>query len=133
MRVCACLHDVNGSSFSPDEMQPVFESAAELFGLLASPMRLRILRVLCEAEQSVSDIVEETGASQSNVSQHLALLYRHRVVARRREGNQIHYRVSNEVVIELCRAVCTQFAIEQLVAADLTPARELRGRGSSAR
>ena len=109
----------------PDEMQPVFESAAELFGLLASPMRLRILRVLCETEQSVGDIVEQTGAAQSNVSQHLALLYRHRVVARRREGSQIYYRVANEVVIELCRTVCTQFAIEQLVAVDAMPARGL--------
>lgn len=114
-----------------DEMQPVLESAAELFGLLASPMRLRILRVLCDSEQSVSSIIEETGAAQSNVSQHLALLYRHRVVARRREGSQIYYRVSNEVVIELCRTVCTQFAIEQLVAADPMRARELRGRKRS--
>ena len=101
-----------------DEMQPVFESAAELFGLLASPMRLRILRVLCEAEQSVSEVVAKTGAAQSNVSQHLALLYRHRVVARRREGSQIYYRVAIEVVVELCRTVCTQVAIEQLVAAE---------------
>ena len=117
---------------SLDEMQPVFESAAELFGLLASPMRLRILRVLCEAEQSVGDIVEETGAAQTNVSQHLALLYRHRVVARRREGNQIYYRVSNDVVIELCRTVCTQFAIEQLVATDPIPAAGSRARSRSA-
>ena len=92
-------------------MQPIFESAAELFGLLASPQRLRILRVLCEGERSVGDIVDETGASQSNVSQHLAMLYRHRVVARRREGSQIHYRVANDMVVELCRTVCTQFAI----------------------
>ncbi len=128
MRVCAYLYAVDSLRLNLDEMQPVFESAAELFGLLASPMRLRILRVLCEAEQSVSDIVEETGAAQSNVSQHLALLYRHRVVARRREGNQTYYRVANEVVVELCRTVCTQFAIEQLVAADAMPAVEARAR-----
>ncbi len=109
-------------------MQPVFESAAELFGLLASPIRLRILRVLCESERSVGDIVEETGAAQSNVSQHLAMLYRHRVVARRREGSQIYYRVANEVVIELCRIVCTQFAIDELIAAQPTRSRVLRSR-----
>ena len=129
----AHIYIVNEPDSSLDEMQPVFESAAELFGLLASPMRLRILRVLCQAEQSVNDIVSETGAAQSNVSQHLALLYRHRVVARRREGNQIYYRISNEVVIELCRSVCTQFAMEQLVVADPMSGREMRGRGSLAR
>ena len=107
-------------------MQPVFESAAELFGLLASPMRLRILRVLCHGEQSVGDIVDEIGAAQSNVSQHLAVLYRYRVVARRREGSQIYYRVVNEVVVELCRIVCTQFAIGQLVTAGATPSAQSR-------
>ena len=109
-------------TLSLDEMQTIFESASELFGLLASPQRLRILRVLCDRERSVGDIVDETGASQSNVSQHLAMLYRHRVVARRREGSQIHYRVSNDMVIELCRMVCTQFAIGQMGAAVHVPA-----------
>ena len=105
-----------------DEMQPVFESAAELFGLLSSPMRLRILRVLCEAEHSVGEVVELTGASQTNVSQHLALLYRHRVIARRREGNQTIYRVANEMVIELCRMVCTQLVIDESLMARSTKA-----------
>ncbi len=129
MRAYAYARTVSNPVFNVDEMQPVFESAAELFGLLANPMRLRILRVLCQAEQSVSEIVEETGAAQSNVSQHLALLYRHRVVARRREGSQIHYRVVNELVVELCRTVCTRFAIEQLVAAEPSASGEMRLRG----
>ncbi len=113
MRICAYSDAMKTPSSNLDEMQPVFESAAELFGLLSSPMRLRILRVLCEAERSVGDVVELTGASQTNVSQHLALLYRHRVVARRREGNQTIYRVANEMVIELCRMVCTQLVIDE--------------------
>lgn len=98
---------------SLDEMQPVFESAAELFGLLANPQRLRILRAICEEERSVGDIVAMTQASQPNVSQNLALLYRHGVVARRREGNQIYYRVRNELIVDLCRTVCTQVAMRQ--------------------
>lgn len=96
-----------------DEMQPVFESAAELFGLLASPQRLRILRTICEGERSVSEIVSLTQASQPNVSQNLALMYRHGVVARRRDGNQIYYRVKNELIVDLCRTVCTQVAMRQ--------------------
>lgn len=96
-----------------DEMQPVFESAAELFGLLANPQRLRILRAICEGERSVSEIVALTQASQPNVSQNLALMYRHGVVARRRDGTQIYYSVKNELIVDLCRTVCTQIAMRQ--------------------
>ena len=101
------------SSEKLDEMQPVFESAAELFGLLANAQRLRILRAICEGERSVSEIVALTQASQPNVSQNLALMYRHGVVARRRDGTQIHYSVRNELIVDLCRTVCTQIAMRQ--------------------
>ncbi len=94
-------------------MQPVFESAAELFGLLANPQRLRILRAICDGERSVSEIVALTQASQPNVSQNLSLMYRHGVVAKRRDGTQIYYSVKNELVVDLCRTVCTQIAIQQ--------------------
>lgn len=114
IRIFIYSHIVISAISRSDEMQPIFESAAELFGLLASPMRLRLLRVLCNGEQSVGAIVLETGAAQSNVSQHLAVLYRHRVVARRREGSQIYYRIANEMVVQLCRTVCTQFAIGEV-------------------
>ena len=75
--------------------------------------QLRILRAICEGERTVSEIVSLTQASQPNVSQNLALMYRHGVVARRRDGNQIYYRVKNELVVDLCRTVCTQVAMRQ--------------------
>lgn len=107
------LHMILDSTEKLDEMQPVFESAAELFGLLANPQRLRILRAICEGERSVSEIVALTQASQPNVSQNLALMYRHGVVARRRDGTQIYYSVKNELIVDLCRTVCTQIAMRQ--------------------
>lgn len=107
------LHMLLDSPEKLDEMQPVFESAAELFGLLANPQRLRILRAICEGERSVGEIVALTQASQPNVSQNLALMYRHGVVARRRDGNQIYYRVKNELIVDLCRTVCTQIVMRQ--------------------
>ena len=54
----------------------VFESAAELFGLLSAPRRLQIVCVLCEGEKNVSELMAHMAASQSNVSQHLGILYR---------------------------------------------------------
>ncbi len=80
----------------------VYEIAAELFATLATPTRLRIVCVLMTGERNVGQLVDELQASQPNVSQHLNTLYRCGVLARRREGAQMYYRVDNEQVRELC-------------------------------
>ena len=90
----------------------VFELAAELFGILSTPMRLRILSALCDQEKSVSELLAEIETTQPNLSQHLNLLYRAGVLAKRKEGTQVIYRVQSEKAVMLCRTVCTQIAIE---------------------
>ena len=90
----------------------VFELAAELFGILATPMRLRILSALCDKEKSVSELLVDIDTTQPNLSQHLNLLYRAGVLAKRKEGTQVIYRVQSEKAVMLCRTVCTQIAIE---------------------
>ena len=94
------------------EKARVFELAAELFGVLATPMRLRILSALCDQEKSVSQLLLEIDTTQPNLSQHLNLLYRSGILARRKEGTQVIYRVQSEQAVTLCRTVCTQIAIE---------------------
>ena len=93
-------------------MLPVIELAAELFGVLATPMRLRILSALCDKEKSVSQLLQEIQTTQPNLSQHLNLLYRAGVLAKRKEGTQVIYRVHSEKAVSLCRTLCTQIAIE---------------------
>ncbi|MFP8777819.1 ArsR/SmtB family transcription factor [Hydrogenophaga sp. RWCD_12] len=99
-------------SDAPIEKVRVFELAAELFGVLATPMRLRILSALCDKEKSVSQLLQEIQTTQPNLSQHLHLLHRAGVLARRKEGTQVIYRVQSEKVVALCRIVCTQIAKE---------------------
>jgi DNA-binding transcriptional ArsR family regulator len=96
------------------EMDPlrVFEVAAELFSVLSTPMRLRILSAVCEQEKSVSQLLAEIDTTQPNLSQHLTVLYRAGVLAKRKEGTQVLYRVQSEKAVQLCRSVCTQVAIE---------------------
>lgn len=89
----------------------VFRSAAELFGLLATPIRLKIISVLCNGERNVSELREAIQTSQPNISQHLAALYRSGVLSKRRDGTLIYYGLQNEQVAALCRTVCVQFAI----------------------
>lgn len=92
------------------ELDQVFQVVASYFSLLSEPMRLQIMHAICEKEKSVSQIVEELGATQTNISRHLNLMHRHGVLARRKEGNQIFYRVSDASMIEICRSVCNRIA-----------------------
>ncbi len=88
----------------------VFEQAAELFSLLSAPIRLRIISELCRSELNVTQLLERVAATQPNMSQHLATLYRAGVLARRRDGAQIYYRIGNERAAAVCRAVCVDLA-----------------------
>jgi ArsR family transcriptional regulator len=90
----------------------VFESVAELFALLSTPVRLKIIGALCNGEKNVSQLLAEIDTTQPNMSQHLATLYRAGVLGKRRDSTQIYYRLQSERVATLCRAVCTQVAIE---------------------
>ncbi|MDF3823335.1 metalloregulator ArsR/SmtB family transcription factor [Leptospira sp. 96542] len=105
----------------------VFEAAAELFGLLATPVRLKIISAVCNGERNVSELLEEISTTQSNMSQHLGALYRAGVLARRREGTQIYYRLQSERVATLCRAVCTQVATELEDAGEVPATERLLG------
>ena len=95
---------------SHDELEPVFLSVARYFALLAEPTRLKILHAICQAERSVSAIVDATGVTQTTVSRHLGMLHRAGVVSRRRERSLVYYRVADPAFIELCRSVCVQIA-----------------------
>ncbi|MEN9887998.1 MAG: Biofilm growth-associated repressor [Pseudomonadota bacterium] len=94
------------------EMDPVFEKAAELFGVLSTPIRLRIISALCGGEKSVGQLLEAIDVAQPNMSQHLNIMYRTGVVGKRRQGAQVFYRIADESAVKVCRAVCTQVAID---------------------
>ena len=81
---------------------------ASRFKVLAEPMRLRILHSLQPGEQTVTRIIEITGASQANVSKHLAVLTRAEMVGRRKEGLNVFYSISDPVIFELCDLVCNK-------------------------
>lgn len=90
----------------------VFTLAAELFAVLATPIRLQILSAVCEQEKSVNQLLMEIDTTQPNLSQHLAVLFKTGVLTKRKDGTQVFYRVQSEKAVALCRGVCTQIAIE---------------------
>lgn len=66
---------------------------SDLFNVLAHPMRLRLIEELGADEKGVKALCEILSLSQSNVSQHLSVLRMHRVVAERRQGRNVFYRL----------------------------------------
>jgi len=77
------------------------DEAVRLLKLLADPTRLRIVRSLLHGEHSVNELAEHVGARPAAVSQHLAKLRWSGVVSSRRDGNHIHYRVTDDHVARL--------------------------------
>jgi DNA-binding transcriptional ArsR family regulator len=86
--------------------EPLIELVAERFRVLGEPMRIRLLSELRERDASVGELREATGASQQNVSKHLAILHQAGMVERRKQGNQTLYRISDPSVFDLCDTVC---------------------------
>ena len=97
------------------ESEEVFEKAAEVFRVMSAPMRLRIISALCNGEKNVGELLAAIHTTQPNMSQHLSTLYQAGVLGKRREGVQIYYRIVNDKVVSLCRAVCVQIAAESPV------------------
>lgn len=102
---------------------------AQRFKALAEPARLALLASLQRGERSVSQLVELTGRGQPNVSQHLKELVRAGLVAPRREGARVYYRIADPYVTRICDAVCRSVRRGALPG---RPAAGLRRRSSTA-
>ncbi len=80
----------------------IYEMQAEICKTLTNPKRIEILNTLKTEEKTVTELVAALGASKANVSQHLAVMRHKGILATRRDGVNIYYRVSNPKVIDAC-------------------------------
>lgn len=87
----------------PDEL---VELIARRFRVIGEPMRIRLLDRLRDGEATVNELTEALGASQQNVSKHLAVLAEAGILGRRKQGNHVHYRIVDDGVFALCDEVC---------------------------
>lgn len=83
-------------------MEKIFELHADVFKIFSSPKRLEILNALKGKEMSASELIEKTGLSKANLSQHMNVLKSKGVVLTKREGINIYYRISNPKIIQAC-------------------------------
>ena len=94
------------SGFAP-EIDEIFaddediERASRSLKAMSHPLRLKILCTLGGQEVSVQEIVDQVGTSQSNISQHLAILRDKGILASRKDANRVFYRVSDSRTLQL--------------------------------
>ncbi len=79
------------------------EDLAETFQALADPTRVRLISALVGGERCVGDLASSLGMSISAISHQLALLFRLRIVRRRREGRNIYYALDDEHIDTIYR------------------------------
>ena len=77
------------------------ERASRSLKAMSHPLRLKILCTLGDQEISVQEIVDHVGTSQSNISQHLAILRDKGILASRKDANRVYYRVSDNRTLRL--------------------------------
>ncbi len=88
----------------PNTADPVHEVKANLFRVLGHPVRVRLLELLRNGEQSVGTLRAALDLDSGATSQHLAALRRIGLVVARREGTSVYYSVDDEQVFELLAA-----------------------------
>ena len=95
------MHDEFDGELSLLEGDEDIDRASRTLKAMSHPLRLKILCVLGGKEVSVQDIVEAVGTSQSNISQHLAILRDKGVLRARKDANRVFYRVGDERTLQL--------------------------------
>ena len=84
------------------DQDEVFDKAADLFAVMSTPIRLRIISALCQGEKNVGQLLENIGVAQPNMSQHLNILFRSGVLGKRRQGAQVFYRIADDIAAKAC-------------------------------
>jgi DNA-binding transcriptional ArsR family regulator len=89
------------------------EQASRSLKAMSHPLRLKILCALGNQEACVQDIVEQVGTSQSNISQHLAILRDKGILTFRKDANRVYYRVDDARTLRLIGLMQEVFCTHQ--------------------
>jgi len=95
------MHEEPDSELTLLEGDEDIDRASRSIKAMSHPLRLKILCTLGDNEVSVQDIVDQVGTSQSNISQHLAILRDKGILTSRKDANRVFYRVSDNRTLKL--------------------------------
>ena len=91
----------------PHPLPPALvELIAQRFRVLSEPTRIRLLDALRDGPLTINELTEELGASQQNVSKHVAILAQAGIVGREKDGTRVRCFIADQSVFALCELVC---------------------------
>lgn len=99
---------------APSVFEAKAEVAASLLKAMSNPHRLMVLCRLGASEASVGELQEDSGLSQSALSQHLAVLRERELVETRREAQTIYYRLADPAVRDVIETLMKIYCPEML-------------------
>ena len=94
-------------SLPPSALAPV----ADYFKVLSELSRLQVLCSLKSGSKNVTEIMEETGLGQANVSKHLKILAQAGIVSRTPQGVSVYYKIAEPFIFDLCELVGDRLSI----------------------
>ena len=120
------IHE-NTDGPSSADLQPMYRLHAELCKALANEHRQAILHAIGDGEKCVTELAAEIGLSVHNVSQHLRVLKERRLVASRKEGQTVYYRITNMKFIQACALIREALVEQHMAQGETLQAAELLG------
>ncbi len=94
-------------------MEKIYELQADICKIFSNAKRMEIINTLSDKERSAADLIEKTGLSKANLSQHMSILKSKGVVESRREGVNIYYRITHPKILRACNLM-REVLLEQL-------------------
>src|SRR5690606_25408420 len=88
-----------------EAMRQVAGRASSLLGSLANPDRLMILCTLVQGECKVGELAQRSGIVEPTISQQLTVLLREELIASRKEGKYVYYRLENPAVLAVMQTL----------------------------
>jgi rhodanese-related sulfurtransferase/DNA-binding transcriptional ArsR family regulator len=91
----------------------IYSGLAKLMKALANPARLEIIEMLSQGEKSVEGIVQTTGLTIANASQHLQVLKSSNILKSRKVGHYVYYSLTNDEILNLYQQI-SKYAINEI-------------------
>ena len=91
----------------------IYQYHAEMCQVFSHPKRLEAINVLRDGEMSVTELAQKLGLTIGNLSQHLSMMKERHILATRKEGNMVYYRILNPKLIH-CFDMMREMLFEQI-------------------
>jgi rhodanese-related sulfurtransferase/DNA-binding transcriptional ArsR family regulator len=91
----------------------IYDGLSKLLKAISNPYRLEIIEILSQGEKSVEGIVQVTGLSIANASQHLQVMKNNNLVKARKVGHYVYYSMKNDEILSLYQHI-TKYAVNEI-------------------